>query len=301
MTKLPIVLRAAWLALLLLPLSVLARDRAGEGHLPLPVLDLERYAGAWHHLAWLPEDFQRKCVSSSRVEYLSRADGGFQVNRSCEDADGRTREETAEAMPVPGAPGSLQMRSAPRWRAWMPFGWSRRWVIAVDPDYRWALVGAPDRDRLWILARELSMEQARLDALVDQARGMGYPVDALVFAPGAGGGEGAAVPADLVVSTNEPFWQARVEEGLLQLSGPGLPSRQMTVQARGADAVHPGAQHIVAGDARGTVELQVVASRCQDSMSGAWFPLAATLSIDGAPAVAGCARPASMPPPAEMP
>lgn len=300
MTKFPIALRAAWLVLLLLPTSVPARDRAGEGHLPLPVLDLERYAGAWHHLAWLPEDFQRKCVRDSRVEYLPRADGGFEVNRSCVDDEGRTREETAEAMPVPGAPGSLQMRSAPRWRAWMPFGWSRRWVVAVDPDYRWALVGAPDRDRLWILAREPSMEQGPLDSLVRQAREMGYPVDELVFAPGAGGG-GAVVPDDLVVSTNEPFWQARVEGDVLQLSGPGFQPRRMTVQMRGAGDARTGAQRILAHDARGTVELQVVAEHCQDSMSGAWFPLAATLSVDGAPAVAGCARPAAMPPPGEMP
>src|SRR5690606_37094683 len=99
MTRLPIVLRASWLLFLLLPVSALAGARAGAGNLPLPLLDLERYAGRWHHLAWLPEDFQRKCVRDSQVEYLLRADGGFDVRRSCVDEDGRSLAESAEAMP----------------------------------------------------------------------------------------------------------------------------------------------------------------------------------------------------------
>src|SRR5690606_34938999 len=300
MTKLPIVTGAAWLLMLLSPLGAQARDLGSSQHLPLPVMDLERYAGTWHHLAWLPEDFQKKCVRDSQVDYRPRRDGGFDVHRSCVDADGRRREEAAEAVPVPGAPGSLQMRSAPRWRAGMPVGWKRRWVVAVDPGYQWALVGAPDRDRLWVIAREPRMEPSLLGALVAQARDMGYPVDELVFAPDARA-TAAAWPAAFVASTNEPFWQATVDGHTLRLAGPELEQPRVLQRVEGAgDHTGGSARTVLARDAQGQVQMEIEVAPCQDSMSGAWFPLRARIAIDGDAAVAGCARPASMPAPGEM-
>src|SRR5690606_28675116 len=114
-----------------------------------------------------------------------------------------------------------------------------------------------------------------------------------------------AVPAEVVVSTNEPFWNARVEGSTLQLSGPDLEQpRRMALdagEAGGAGTPTQDTRRFFARDAQGTVELQVMAQRGQDSMSGAWYPLAATVSVDGARAAAGCARPSTMPAPGEMP
>ncbi len=289
--------------LLLPPLWAQARDRGAAEHLPLPVLDLDRYGGSWHHLAWLPEGFQEKCVSGSTVDYRRRGDGGFDVHRSCLDADGRMREEDAEAVPVPGAPGSLQMRTASRWRAWLPMGWKRRWVIAVGPAYEWAMVGSPDRDRLWIIARQPSIDRASLEGLVAQARDMGYPVGQLVMPPDlakAAAQEQGTVPAELVVSTNEPFWHAVVDGASIHLTGPDRPQpRRLAVEpGRPEDAT--ASRRLVRGrDSRGEVVVEVVTEACQDNMSGAWFPLTATLWVDGAAPVAGCARPSSMPAPGE--
>ncbi|ADV27278.1 Lipocalin family protein [Pseudoxanthomonas suwonensis 11-1] len=298
MTTTAIVARAAWLFLLLVPLSVGARERAQANHLPLPVMDLGRFAGQWHHVAWLPVDLQRKCVRDSRVS-LARVEEGFELRRSCVDSDGKLLEETADAVSVPGAPGSLQVRSAPRWRAWIPMGWSRRWVLAVDPSYQWALVGAPDQDHLWVLARQPHMDRTLLASLVERAQAMGYPVDELVFEPGAHGGEARRIPSTLVASTNEPFWQAKVEGAVVQLSGPALETpRRLPLVVR-EDSLVPGVQRIVARDAQGELVLRVAADPCQDSMSGAWFPLQASLSVDGQAAVAGCARPADLPAPVE--
>lgn len=297
MTKFPIALRFAWLFLLLLPAaSSLARS---ADHLPLPVMDLQRFSGHWHQLAWLPVDFQRKCASQGEVRYVPRPDEGFDLHRSCLDDEGRRLEDTAVVVPVPGAPGSLQVRSAPRWRAWLPIGWERRWVVAVDPGYEWALVGSPDRDRLWVLSRQPTMDRLQLASLVERVRVMGYPVEQLVFAPDAYAGEARRVPARLVVLTNEPFWQAQLQDDVLRLSGPGLPqARTLRVDMR-RDMAVPGVQRIVARDAHGEVVVQVATESCQDDMSGAWFPLRASLSIDGDAPVRGCARPANAPPPGE--
>lgn len=161
-------------------------------HKPVPVLDLARYSGTWHQVAHLPMFFQRKCVSDTTATYTPQADGTIEVRNACTRRDGERIEAIGVARTVPGAPGSLQVRFAPNWTSWMPLTWAPYWVIAVDPDYDWAMVGGPDRDHLWILSREPSMDPERYAALVAQARELGYPVDELVGEPSTEPANGTA-------------------------------------------------------------------------------------------------------------
>jgi len=54
-------------------------------------------------------------------------------------------------------------------------------VLVLDPDYRHALVAGPNRDYLWILAREPQLDQATLDGLIAQARSWGFATDKLIL------------------------------------------------------------------------------------------------------------------------
>lgn len=104
--------------------------------------------------------------------------------------------------------------------------------------------------------------------------------------------------ASIVVSTNEPFLQARIDGDMLLLTGVDVGERLLTVEElanRGDTRI------IVARDAGGSVAVQVRRQPCQDSMSGASFPLGALLTVDGDGPHPGCARPASMPAPAPSP
>ena len=103
----------------------------------------------------------------------------------------------------------------------------------------------------------------------------------------------AVLPADFVVSTNAPFWQARVQGFEVLLAGP---SAERIFRIEMNDAVFDG-RYVLARDASGTLETRIASRLCQDSMSGAGFPYAGELVIDGADPARGCARPADMPPP----
>ena len=121
-------------------------------------------------------------------------------------------------------------------------------------------------------------------------------VEAPPAAAGTATAAPAALPQDLVVLTNEPFWQATVEGGQVLLRGPDVDGRRFdVVSSRDVD----GTRTIRATDADGAIDLRVLDQACQDDMSGADFPYLGELAIDGAAAVRGCARPASMPPPGE--
>jgi len=167
------------LLLLLLSLPLLAP--AAEPVRAVATLDLARYAGTWHNIAHLPMFFQRQCVSDTTATYTAREDGLIGVRNTCRNKKGETEVADGVARPVAGQPGQLEVRFAPDWLAFLPMVWADYWVLDVDTDYRWALVGEPDRKYLWILSREPGMDRALFERLKARAVAMGYDLQPLIM------------------------------------------------------------------------------------------------------------------------
>lgn len=152
---------------------------------PVARLDLQRYAGQWHEIARLPMSFQRRCDGEATATYRPNKNGTLAVHNACRTASGRTISADGVArQPQPAdEPAKLKVRFAPAWLGWLPFVWADYWVIALDDDYRWAMVGEPRRKYLWILAREPQMERALFEELKTRARRMGYDLAPLIVSP----------------------------------------------------------------------------------------------------------------------
>lgn len=149
---------------------------------PVPQLDVARYLGQWHEIAHLPMFFQRQCVDTITATYRADANGGIAVHNACRTHDGSMDSADGQARRVDGSPGALQVRFAPAWLSWLPWVWADYWVIDLDPDYRWAVVGSPSRRYLWVLSRSPSMSRSQFEQLRERAARRGYPVDKLVMA-----------------------------------------------------------------------------------------------------------------------
>jgi apolipoprotein D and lipocalin family protein len=169
------------LLLLLASLAFAAPAAAGTlPNEPVHSLDLDHYAGQWHEIARLPMYFERKCLDGVTARYTPNADGTVRVDNSCRTRKGRM-SVTGVARIKDGQPGALEVRFAPGWLSWLPVTWADYWVIEVDPDYQWAVIGSPGRKHLWILARKASMDHALFQALKEHSRQRGYDVDQLVI------------------------------------------------------------------------------------------------------------------------
>ena len=168
----PMHLRPALLACLLL-LATPAALAAEPVH-AVDALDIDRYAGQWHEIAHLPVSFQKKCVADITATYGLRQDGRISVRNRCRTGEGDYLQADGVARPVAGQPGQLEVRFAPDWLSWVPLVWADYWVIALDPEYQWAVVGEPDRKYLWILSREPRMDRALFEQLKARAEQMGY-------------------------------------------------------------------------------------------------------------------------------
>ena len=139
---------------------------------PLDVVqhvDLERYLGTWYEIATIPQSFQKGCVGVT-AEYSLRPDGDIQVVNTCIQGtlDGDVRRVRGKAWVV-----DKTSNAKLKVRFFWPF-WGSYWIIGLDPDYQWAVVGHPGRKYLWILSRSPQMEDALYGQILELIAGQGY-------------------------------------------------------------------------------------------------------------------------------
>lgn len=144
-------------------------------------LDLERYAGTWHEIARLPMYFQRKCTGAVTATYTLRPDETVAVENRCDSAEGPLVAQGVARRPEPFSRGKLEVTFAPRWSRWLPMVWADYWVLALDEEYQWAMVGQPGRKYLWIMSRQPLLSSEVLASLKQKAREMGYHVENLIL------------------------------------------------------------------------------------------------------------------------
>jgi len=92
----------------------------------------------------------------------------------------------------------------------------------------------------------------------------------------------------LRASGNEPFWSMDERQDSLVLRRPDRSDRVFTLDRDGSR--NAGRAPIRGHDAEGKVTLQIADVPCRDGMSGAWFALTATATVDGE-SLEGCAVP----------
>lgn len=144
-------------------------------------VDLQRYQGAWYEIARLPLFFQRKCAQSE-AHYRLQADGSVAVTNRCRTLEGDTQQAVGTAVTQPGRTDRL----------WVTFdNWFSKlfprltrgdyWILDLDEDYSVALVGTPNREYLWLLAREPQISSQTRERLLKVAEEKGYDTSELIW------------------------------------------------------------------------------------------------------------------------
>jgi len=152
------------ICLLSIALSLLSNiafpKQAGEDPLQtVASVDLERYIGKWYEIAAIPQRFQAGCAATT-AQYSLRDDGHIGVVNSCRLKDGSIKNARGTAWAVDESNAKLKVRF------FWPFS-GDYWIIELAEDYSYAVVGHPNRDYLWILARSSEMESALFDTLME--------------------------------------------------------------------------------------------------------------------------------------
>jgi len=140
---------------------------------PVPSVELKRYAGGWYEIARIPNRFQRQCARHTIAQYGLRPDGRLSVLNQCIKRSGNVDQATGVAKvvdPVSRAKLKVSFVSVLGWR---PF-WGDYWVIGLDPAYRWAVVGSPDRRYGWVLSRTPRLDDASMASIRELLERQGF-------------------------------------------------------------------------------------------------------------------------------
>jgi apolipoprotein D and lipocalin family protein len=148
-------------------------------------LDLTRYMGRWYEIASFPSFFQPKNGEDTRATYTLKEDGAtvnvlneewsngkrdsiegiaYKADKNSDEAKLKVKFYVPPFLPIIPAVGDY-------------------WVLYVDEDYQYALVGQPSRKYLWILCRQTHMDEETYKLLEQKAVEEGYDVSKLHKTP----------------------------------------------------------------------------------------------------------------------
>jgi apolipoprotein D and lipocalin family protein len=147
----------------------------------VPSVDLKRYAGTWYEIARYPNRFQRDCASDTVATYTLRPDGKITVLNQCRTAEGKTKSARGTARLADAKGPNSKLKVTFFW----PFS-GDYWIVGLDPDYRWAVIGEPRRNYLWILSRDKQLPPETLARIEALAREKGFDTGKLIRTPQQG-------------------------------------------------------------------------------------------------------------------
>ena len=140
----------------------------------VPAVDLQKYVGKWYEIAAFPQRFQKGCHCTA-AEYEMTDKGYVRVINSCrkDSPAGKLTVAKGKAYVVKGS-NNAKLR--------VQFFWPFRgdyWIIDLAPDYGYAVVGAPDRNYLWILSRTTKMDEGLYQEIVNRIAQKGFDISKL--------------------------------------------------------------------------------------------------------------------------
>jgi apolipoprotein D and lipocalin family protein len=146
----------------------------------LPSLNVPAYMGTWYQVAWFPNRFQKQCVSDTAASYRQLEGGSVEVTNRCRRADGSVDSVVGVARPDGSVlrgdqlqPAQLEVSFLPRALRWLPI-WGNYWVLKLADDGRYAVVGEPKREYLWVLSRTPALAPADETAIRSELAAKGF-------------------------------------------------------------------------------------------------------------------------------
>lgn len=139
-------------------------------------VDLNKYTGLWYEIAKIPNRFQKHCISGTTAEYFLRTDGKIDVVNSCIDSDGEVDKAEGVARIVDSKSNAKLEVSFFSIFGWRPV-WGDYWIIGLDENYQWVVVGTPNRKYGWVLSRTKELNFETMEEIFQILKDQGYDPD----------------------------------------------------------------------------------------------------------------------------
>lgn len=153
-----------------------------QGPATVEYVDVNRYMGQWYEIAKYENSFQKKCLAT-RANYTLKKGKVKVVNECVNKKSGKVDTAKGTAL-IKDKKTNAKLKVS-----FVPFlqnfGWfaGDYWIIALDADYQYVVVGHPTREYLWILSRTPTMKPELFEELKGIARDQGYDLEKIKMTP----------------------------------------------------------------------------------------------------------------------
>ena len=146
-----------------------------KGAVAVKPFDKEKYLGKWYEIARKDFKFERN-LSNTTAEYSLNENGTIKVNnQGYNTIKGEWKQAIGKAKFV-GEEKTAMLKVS----FFGPF-YSGYNVLAIDDEYKYALIAGESTKYLWILSREVNIPEEIKDKYLKIAKEIGYNTDDLVW------------------------------------------------------------------------------------------------------------------------
>ena len=147
-----------------------------KGLQPINDFDSEKYLGTWYEIARYDHKFEKGMVGVT-ANYSMRADGKIKVINSGYK-DSLTGEFTTAIgkakIPKPEKePAKLKV-------SFFLFFYGDYYVLDIDTNYQWAMIGSSSDKYLWILSRSPKLDDNLYNSILKKIEKRGYDISKLI-------------------------------------------------------------------------------------------------------------------------
>jgi apolipoprotein D and lipocalin family protein len=167
-------LQSALPAILLLPFLLAPARASAQSATAVAQLSPNRLMGTYFEIARDPIKREKHCVGEEMVLYdLGDKPNTLQLVTSCQLKGNTSDSWNSSGKFSLAGDGQLKLN-------WIwPFT-TKYWVLALAPDYAWALVGTPNHKSLWILSRTPTLPPGVLASIQATASAQGFNTAKLI-------------------------------------------------------------------------------------------------------------------------
>ena len=142
---------------------------------PVANFDLGKYLGSWYEIARIDFRFEKN-MDQTTATYSMNSDGTVRViNRGYDYVKNEWKESIGKArFRGDNTRGALEVSF------FGPF-YAEYNILALDEEYKYALVGGRTYDNLWILSREKTIPENIRQDYLEIAKDIGYDINRLVW------------------------------------------------------------------------------------------------------------------------
>ncbi|BAK72614.1 lipocalin family protein [Arcobacter sp. L] len=137
-------------------------------------VELNKYLGTWYEIARYEHFFERNCKNVTANYSMMNEETIKVINRCTKIQTNEKKEAIGRAYAIDETNSKLKVSF------FRPF-YGDYWVLMLDENYKYAVVGTPSREYLWILSRDSKLDEEIKNEILEKLPSLGFDTSKLIW------------------------------------------------------------------------------------------------------------------------